>query len=75
MPRHDPIISRDMLWRGHRLPMRRRHILNPPHPNGIIDMAKLVNVGRGGGEDLNEGGHRQLPWEQAANSPVNNTIG
>ena len=56
VPRHDPMISRDMFRRGNRLPMRRRHFLNPPDPDGIVDMAKRVNVGRGGGEIADEGG-------------------
>lgn len=55
MPRHDPMISRNMLRRTNRLPMRRRHILNPSHPDGIVDVPKLVNVGGGWGKAFGEG--------------------
>ncbi len=44
VPRHDPEIGGDMFRRGNSLPMRCRHILNPPHPDSIVDVAKLVNV-------------------------------
>ena len=56
VPRHDPMISRDMFRRGNRLPMRRRHVLNPPHPDGIVDMAKRVDVRGGCGQGSGEGG-------------------
>ncbi len=44
-----------MFGRGSGRPMRRRHILYPPHPHRIVDMAKLVDVGGGWGEVLGEG--------------------
>ena len=44
VPGHDPEIGRDMFRRGNRLPVRCRHVLNPPHPDGVVNVAELVNV-------------------------------
>ena len=44
VPGHDPDIGLDMLGRRDRVPVRGRHVLDPAHPGGIVDMAELVDV-------------------------------
>ena len=39
-----------LLGRRNRLPVRRRDILDPAHPDGIVDVAELVGIGLGRGD-------------------------
>src|SRR3546814_18932468 len=45
--------------RGVCVPMRSRDLLNPLDPDGIVDMAKLVDGVGGGGEGEGEGFHSE----------------
>src|SRR5688572_31064265 len=60
VPDHDPDISVDMGLRRDRAPVRRRHVLDPAHPGGIVDMAELVDVLVSGGDLLLERSHNSL---------------
>jgi hypothetical protein len=44
VPDHDPEIGVVMLPGGDRAPVRDRDLLNPLHPDGIVDVPELVDV-------------------------------
>lgn len=44
VPDHDPQETRVIFRPSHRIPMRSGKILDPLHPDRIVDMAQLVNV-------------------------------
>ena len=60
VPGHDPDIGVDMLGRRDRVPVRGRHVLDPAHPGGIVDVAELVNVLGPRGDPLLERRHCSL---------------
>src|SRR3546814_3809874 len=49
VPHHDPDIDMLVALRRGGVPMRGRYLLNPLDPDGIVDMAKLVDGVGGGG--------------------------
>src|SRR3546814_4265384 len=55
VPHHDPDIDMLVALRRGGVPMRGRDLLNPLDPDGIVDMAKLVDGVGGGGEGEGEG--------------------
>src|SRR5689334_17809871 len=57
---HDPDVAVDMLGRGDGVPVGGGHVLDPAHPDRIVDMAELVNVVGRGGDLLLERGHDSL---------------
>jgi hypothetical protein len=53
VPRHDPDVRGNLLGAGRGAPVAGRHLLDPAHPHGIVDVPELVNVlGRGGEAQL-----------------------
>src|SRR3546814_5986057 len=57
VPHHDPDIGVLVaLWRRG-VPMRGRNLLNPLDPDGVVDVAELVDGVGGGGEGEGEGFH------------------
>ena len=60
VPGHDPDIGVDMGRRRDRVPVRRRHVLDPAHPGGIVDVAELVDVPGPRGDALLERCHSSL---------------
>src|SRR5579864_506453 len=44
MPHHDPMIGLLQIFPSDCFPMRDRHLLDPLHPDRIVDMAELVDV-------------------------------
>ena len=61
VPDHDPVISVPMLLRRHRVPVRHCDLLNPLHPDRIVDVPQLVDVLGAGGEGELEGRARHQP--------------
>src|SRR4051812_16390957 len=66
VPGDDPDVAVDMLGRRHRAPMGGRHVLDPPHPGSIVDMAERVDVRRLRGDPLLEGSHDTLGMPAAS---------